>query len=434
MIIKELFFSLNETSMGYIVLRYSEKKINDPKYDIDIFTKSNSERQKIAFTILNFFKKKHARLILNNKNPFCHKLIFVTQEKGLKTGENIFVFELRFFYSIKNKIIFDQKVFEFIDKTKTIPVLRRGAEGTLIILRNIFSQRTFNKKYQKTIFYNTEEIESQLTSYISDAGLIQKIITLIRNKKLDNLLLLRDEAYAALKNTNGNFWNLFVFKIQHGLISLYNYLTQNSKIFVILGPDGSGKTTIINLVRELFDLHKIPVMTVKFNERKKKVTLKEKSNFQKIPKQTVFKSLSKRSPFINSLREIMLILQGVLFYLIFVKYHASKGTIILYDRYYSDIFMKAKKSGLHISSLALSFSKLVPSPIMSFMLYGPPNVILKRKKELTKKQIMEYYDFTEKYVKKYFKLNSTKIDIENTPRYISEKIMLSITEKIQNEY
>lgn len=433
-ILKGLFVYLNTLPVQYVLLRYFEEKISKKGYDVDIFVKSNSERKIIASRIINFFRTKKSRFILNNSNPFCHKLIFITQHKNLEMEDRIFVFELRFFYSTKNKIIFDNNIFNFIDRSKLTPVLLPETEATLIVLRNIFFQREFDERYKNLILNETKKIQSQLEMYIHNEKLIKKTMRLIRAEKFDNLLSLKREFYASLNRNGISFWRLLVFKIQHALISLRNYFVEKNRIFIILGPDGSGKTTTINLIHKLFIKNKIPVVSIKFSANKNKFLQTDGLQVGEIIKPSLFKRLGKKIPLINSFREMALILKEALFYLIFVRYHASKGTIILYDRYYSDIFLKAKKTGLHISPLALFFLNFVHKPLLTFLLRGKAEDILSRKQELTKKQISEYYFYTKKYLSKYFKTKPIEINIKKTPEDISRNLAWSILERISNEY
>lgn len=74
----------------------------------------------------------------------------------------------------------------------------------------------------------------------------------------------------------------------------------------------------------------------------------------------------------------------ILGYYLKVRIQLGKGHLIVYDRYYYDYFMDKIRYRLDLpDGIILAFMKLIPTPDLTFILKGDPEVLYARKKEIS---------------------------------------------------
>jgi thymidylate kinase len=78
--------------------------------------------------------------------------------------------------------------------------------------------------------------------------------------------------------------------------------------------------------------------------------------------------------------------------LIYVKY-MLRGYVVLYDRYYFDFVVDGKRSNIRISPRFIrQLYRFVYKPQLNVFLYAAPEIILKRKQELSAEDIVQLTD------------------------------------------
>lgn len=184
------------------------------------------------------------------------------------------------------------------------------------------------------------------------------------------------------------------------------------------GVDGAGKSTILGEVRDLLEQkyrrkvvvlrHRpclLPILSVwKYGKEEA-----EKKCVSSLPRKGNNKSrLSSLFRFGYYYTDYLL---GQL--LIYVRY-TLRGYVVLYDRYYFDFIVDGKRSNILLRpSFIRKLYRFVYKPQLNVFLYATPEVILKRKKELTAEDITR---LTAHYKKLFGRLESKDryICIENT--------------------
>ncbi len=163
-------------------------------------------------------------------------------------------------------------------------------------------------------------------------------------------------------------------------------------ILTFSGVDGAGKSTIIENITTLIEkqLRKpvvvlrhrpsiLPILSV-YTKGKEKA---HQDTISSLPRQGKNKSF-----FSSFLRFGYYYLDYFIgqFYIYF-KY-VSKGTVVIYDRYYFDFINDSKRSNIVLPKNLTSFGyTFLLKPNFNFFLYADAEVILKRKEELTKETI-----------------------------------------------
>jgi thymidylate kinase len=206
-------------------------------------------------------------------------------------------------------------------------------------------------------------------------------------------------------------------------------------ILTFSGVDGAGKSTIIENISTMIEkqLRKpivvirhrpsiLPILSV-YTKGKEKAHL---DTISSLPRQGNNKS------FFSSLLRFGYYYMDYFvgqFYIYF-KY-VSKGTVVIYDRYYFDFINDSKRSNIVLPKKLTSFGyTFLLKPNFNFFLYADAEVILKRKEELTKETIEALTkDYTELFVRLQEK-NKSSIYLPINNLVLEEtldKIMKTIT-------
>jgi thymidylate kinase len=176
--------------------------------------------------------------------------------------------------------------------------------------------------------------------------------------------------------------------------TIKNLNKSNGFTITFSGVDGAGKSTVIeNIAYKVEKQLRKPVVVLRHRPSVLPILSvwtkgKEKAHqdtISSLPRQ------GKNGSFLSSLLRFTYYYCDYLFgqFVIYFKY-ISRGYVVIYDRYYFDFINDSKRSNI---VLPKSISKLgyhfLLKPKFNFFLFADANVILNRKKELTKATIEE---------------------------------------------
>jgi len=196
---------------------------------------------------------------------------------------------------------------------------------------------------------------------------------------------------------------------------------------VVLGPDGSGKSTIINKVAHSLCIDRaiIPVFTFHWRPQ----FLKTKSVIKIV---TDPHSKPPRSRITSLVKLIYLIVVFNLGYLIKIRRLLHRDGIVIFDRYYHDILVDSQRYRLQAPLwLTRLISKTIPSPDLWILLDAPPEVLQSRKQEVsfeeTKRQRNEYL-----YLIKHLH-NGVVVDASQLPDLVAESATKHILDFLETQ-
>lgn len=204
-------------------------------------------------------------------------------------------------------------------------------------------------------------------------------------------------------------------------------------MIALLGTDGSGKTTIIN---HLFDSE---IIKSRFGNkieyyhwRPGFINLPGHNNKSDVTQ--ICKEPHKNKPYnkIVSLGKYLFYNLDYFFgYLFKIKHHLTKGSLIIFDRYYYDYYLDKIRYRLDISNNILNFFlPFIPKPDITFLLVGDASILYERKKELPIEVIQQQIEDLMKY-KSYFN-NPVVIDVNqpitNVVHTITDKLTALVPE------
>lgn len=189
------------------------------------------------------------------------------------------------------------------------------------------------------------------------------------------------------------------------------------------GVDGAGKSTILENVKEILQRkyhrdikvlrHRPSLLPILSSVKHGKKSAEQKAA-SSLPRQ------GKNDNFFSSLFRFLYYYADYLFGQIYIFFrYKIKGTTVLYDRYYFDFIIDARRSNISLNRSFLRFGYLfISKPRVNFFLYAPEKEILLRKQELSEHDIRTmtddylhlFLDFSGSYKNQaYVTINNTDI-------------------------
>ena len=333
--------------------------------DIDFGLLDISKREEI----LNFLKSEDFICTFNTKSKmnfvkfYNQKVIDIDIDIELNTD-----YLNQFFYDIKIKKEYQKEYFKNPKKMNI----------AINTLRYMLLLRGFDKKYYQFFIENRKIIEKNnyFLDYLNKSPFKKDI-------NFDGFL----------KVISRNPVYMFKYLKFKYLLNYYKVkLFRKRKFFVaILGIDGSGKSTIINHLKQ------VGFKSVYLGDRSIKF-----SNFYK---NRYFKPISFLFQYFEKL-----------FLTIKAKLYSYKYSIVT-DRY----FYWDKKDSLKDKVYSFLYNKLFVKPDITFVLYNSPDIILKRKREVSKEEIEKFNKNIDNLpFKKIVKIKND--DIDTTLNLILKKL------------
>lgn len=173
---------------------------------------------------------------------------------------------------------------------------------------------------------------------------------------------------------------------------------KNNIIISIVGPDGSGKTSIINKLME-----KLSSKKIKYKCFHLKPELLKKNNPVSDPHNQI-----PRSKFLSFLKIIYWL---ILFRVYFSLRLFSKTKIYIFDRYPDDLLIDYKRYRFKLDDkITIALLKLFPRPSIWINMTGDANEIWNRKKEIKLEVLGKLLIKYSNFVKDKNHLNIKKLD------------------------
>jgi len=231
--------------------------------------------------------------------------------------------------------------------------------------------------------------------------------------------------YFISKNTLQQISLLFLFVVYY----IKNSIKYKGFSIGFTGPDGSGKTTVINLIIQELSviyptiklIHFRPSIIPNLGEAVHKIKLKsEVDNDFSNPHR------GNKTGKINSLiRLLYLSIDYIFGYFMRVRHFLQKRSLVIFDRYYTDVIADSPRTRIYLKSnfLYLFGKFFIPQLDYNILLTADTEVILSRKQELTSEGINNI-NANLKFLankKNYYLINNNK-----TPNEAIQKIVMTI--------
>ncbi|MFC5412572.1 hypothetical protein ACFPMF_24820 [Larkinella bovis] len=195
-----------------------------------------------------------------------------------------------------------------------------------------------------------------------------------------------------------------------------------------LGPDGSGKSTLIDFVKKNYAI--AFRRSDYFHLKPRHSNSNSNSNSSNINNP---QGQAPRSSFLSNLKVIYLLIEYNIYYWTTAYPLKIKSSLIIFDRYYHDILVDPKRYR-HNGSLWLAnfIGRLIPQPDLWIFVDAPTDIIQKRKSEVsfeeTDRQRIAYRLLSKKLK------NSVQIDNIGTLKGVTDQLRTNLINELIRRY
>jgi thymidylate kinase len=424
--ITHLFTFLNKYE--YALMKFSEASISDVEdsSDLDILIHKQDLNAVLAYL----------------KETGALKKIRIIK-KSFMTTAHLF-FEDGSFLSIDLLYVFKRKAKIILSASTVLKETGATNQGIKI------PKKLYDFEYM-LLFYqlNGSDLPKKYMAYFESLTANEKMEILHHLQRKFNLLdYSANEIFAYSDAISNKIIRVVDEKIENKgisrLASVFDYCIDTIKdiimnkglIVTVSGVDGAGKSTIIEDLKNNF--------VQKF--RKKVVVIRHRPSIfpilsaWKYGKTKAESMAAERLPRQGTNTSSILSLLRFLYYYsdylfgqvyVYMKY-VLRGYIVIYDRYYFDFIGDSKRSNLKLNTKVVTWLyTFIYKPELNVLLYAAPEMILKRKQELTKEDIQQLtHDYRFLFNKLSVSNDSSKyISIDNVNR--SETLDIIIKEFIK---
>jgi thymidylate kinase len=409
-------FEYLNSHANYAVLRnYKDLPLKNSSRDIDILLEKK-EFLKIEKTIANYISAINFKIVTLFRSD---KIVTYVCAKA--SNENVDIVQFDFFFNTSLFGILLLDVNEILNKREfngAIYHVSKEYEFLDKYLQLKFLNKVYPQKY-KSIF-NEMTKSLLLSNILHESYGIANLIELedIKNTRFKMAVLLnnlREKPLMQLRLIASFLWNYFK-----------NLITYKGFSVGFSGPDGAGKTTVINSTID--ELKKVYSAIELFHFRPNVISNLSEVAQKKGLKKEVDDDFSnphrggKTSKTSSIIRLLYYSIDYIIGYLIKVRPRLHKRSIVIFDRYFTDIIADSRRSRIFLKSnfLFLFGIFFIPKLNYNILLTADKDVILFRKQELTSDGID---NINEKLIYLSSKKGYYYVENNDTPEKAIKKIL-----------
>ena len=408
---KKLFFNdffdlLNNSKINYCIMNSYSDFPNNINGDIDIVVDSIS-----SFNIFlkNIDDKNNIIILQRLIHAYkCHN-IFIC--KFFKNKQYVLSLDVYENYLVNSRVFFNSDFFlKDRLKYKNFYVPHSKCEYLYYFIKKIIKKDIdknidfFFDNFCNEISFN--DYFSKTSNDIYDAFVNKNKIYFSQNKEK-----LRFDLFSTVKPN-------YVIRLYEFFRLINRIIFPTGLAICFLGPDGSGKSTVIQTLNERdLPFRKIKSFHLKlsFSNNKNNIDVKNPQN------QSAYKG-------VLSYMKLAFFALEYIFGYFKVRYFKTMSSLVIFDRYYDDIFVDPKRyryGGSTFFARIIRF--IIPKNNVSFVLSANPQVILSRKKEVSRKelkrQLLLYRKLADSYNYNFIDVNRDIADIVDDIERIIYKTM-----------
>lgn len=392
--IKAFIKELDSNNISYQIMRNYESlpEANSSK-DVDILVKE-SDAKKIKSYLLDISKKLEYSYIWSNELDYLDGYAFCKAVSGKVYSIKIDIFkDLRWkglFYADTDYLLANNRIYN------TIQVPNSGCQSFTMVMYYILYAKNIPEKYHKEItegYTNDKSKFKEQSMALLGDSLTAQIGNLVEQNKVSQIQTKRQEIISRLKKheLNKNAYKRKVLHIQTEVLKRMSF----GRILAFSGPDGVGKSSILENVTQVFAQLGIGDAKEPYHFLHPSVQPIHKvlPASKEIKHQDYTKPFSKKpsGPLLSVVRGIYYLLAFFRNYFILKIGDLRANKIVIFDRYFTDLIAIPERVRIGLSQKAIgAVFSIVPFPDVAIVLVADKETILKRKKELTEEQLVDF--------------------------------------------
>lgn len=433
---------LNRNNIRYFILRnYEELPEHNTGKDVDVVVEPGSykrvtklllltmKEQKVPYYTISFFDRMRCWYIMDPESEFGIHIDIIENE--VYKGFEFFDFNYLYAHVIAFKDFF---------------VLDKSMDTVMLLVQNVVAYKSLKQKYRSTISQNYKLLSSEINEEIKKFWGRTYADSMISSLEKDDFDGIVNDARIYEKNAKRSIFfkkpvKTALFVARFLLDKFWRIVVCPSKywrFFAVEAPDGTGKTTFLDQLIE--DLRVLYVSDERrFNIHHFRPSFLpnlgaagEKAGVMKQDKDFTNPHRAKPVGPIQSFLRMGYYWMDYLFGMpILLRKESQYGQYTIFDRYIYDFLVDPERTRIKLPYwLRKCFTKLVVEPQIVFVLQTTPEVIYKRKQELTFEEI-------EKQLKDFKRLATNSrfviLDAGKTPKEISRDAIKVIVNKFMHK-
>ena len=421
--VKGYFSRLEDEHISYCILRNNDEVENGDAHDIDMCIQdSNLEK---AEEYLFEMSKENGWGIHLTVGSSKDKINIKCYHLYKKINSKIFILHFDVFPTFvwKGYVMLDNK--DLLDGIRKENMFYRANEQVEAIIK-LFIRLIYNgyvkEKYKnfihKTFLRDPVRCKKVMSSFLED-----RLVERVYNSVIEN-------EWQSVEDDRNKYIDGIKKKAKCYKLGYYSYLA--SKIIsrpgimvAFEGTDGSGKSTIIERLPDVLG-NTFPKDMMDYYHWRPAVIKKERRTVDGKPIVVSDPHAHKPYGFVKSFLKFMFFnVDYIVGYYAKVRWQLAKGHLVVFDRYYYDYYLDKIRYRLSISDAMLRFwGQFIPKPDVTFLLIGTPEILYKRKKEISVEEITTQIADMKKNERNFH--NSIRINVDNMISDVVNDVALCI--------
>lgn len=378
--LNRVFLELEDLNIQYCILRNYEKLPYYTDNDIDILV--SKYRKQDMIRIAKNTAKELGWSLYDQIEYSCTALYFT---KIIENKLEVIHLDICTDIDWKNNIIISgQEILSNIDKIRGFYIPNKYMEVIILLFIRLIYNGKVKEEYKSKIIklieqINFEKLQKYIISILGNSDGIE-LCNLLNEFDFNSIDKNVDKYRKSIKIRNFKFNSNYIeltFKYYKRI--LFRTICPKGRIISIMGVDGSGKSTIIDEINK--DFMKIYSKKIKVFHWRPTLFGGRKNSEGQI---STPHSKDEYSRFFSLLKYVYIWLDYVFGYVIKVLPYKVKGYLIIFDRYYYDLYIDKKRYRLNIPEWIIKIGEIfVAKPKYVIALTGDAEKVYNRKKEIT---------------------------------------------------
>lgn len=270
------------------------------------------------------------------------------------------------------------------DKEVLYTLIKRVTKGAV-------AQEKF-MSLQQGLVSHSKQLEEPLTEWFGAEGRM-KLDMLCRTDDSQSVNDLLNQLRSKMESRflRSHPFSYVAGKILSSIRRLQRFLQPSGLFVVLLGPDGSGKSSVAHLLPT--ELERAFRATWRFHWRPNflpKLSRRETDRYSRAPESIAPPQDAVYGRITSLVRFLYYLIDFAVGYWVVIYPRKARTTLIVGERYFADVVVNPQRYGFALPSWLLRLgARLVPNPDVTILLVNEPDVVHARKPELSSESISE---------------------------------------------